>query len=164
MTRFFWTPERLADLRRLYLDEQRGPVEIARIIGDGCKPITISSAVRIHGLKRPRIGTGFNWSDEATATLRRLYPDPTITCAVIAARVGNGCTERAVVRKAALLKLVSPRRHLPRAPRQASVQRVQRIRPMNSDKARFIGWFRRAGWPASEVAWLFDVQPEQVAA
>jgi arylsulfatase A-like enzyme len=24
--------------------------------------------------------------------------------------------------------------------------------------------FRRAGWPASEVAWLFDVQPEQVAA
>ena len=27
-----------------------------------------------------------------------------------------------------------------------------------------IAWFRRAGWPASEVAWLFDVQPEQVAA
>ena len=161
MTRFFWTPERLADLRRLYLDEQRGPVEIARIIGDGCKPITISSAVRIHGLKRPRIGTGFNWSDEATAILRRLYPDPTITCAVIASKVGNGCTERAVVRKAALLRLASPRTRVPGPKRTA---RVQRIRPMSADKARFIGWFRRAGWPASEVAWLFDVQPEQVAA
>ena len=161
MTRFNWTPERLADLRRLYLDEQRGPVEIARIIGDGCKPITISSAVRIHGLKRPRIGTGFNWSDEATAILRRLYPDPTITCAVIASKVGNGCTERAVVRKAALLRLASPRTRVPGPKRTA---RVQRIRPMSADKARFIGWFRRAGWPASEVAWLFDVQPEQVAA
>lgn len=161
MTRFNWTPERLADLRRLYLDEQRGPVEIARIIGDGCKPITISSAVRIHGLKRPRIGTGFNWSDDATAILRRLYPDPTITCAVIASKVGNGCTERAVVRKAALLRLASPRTRVPGPKRTA---RVQRLRSMNADKARFIGWFRRAGWPASEVAWLFDVQPEQVAA
>lgn len=161
MTRFFWTPERLADLRRLYLDEQRGPVEIARMIGDGCKPITISSAVRIHGLKRPRIGTGFNWSDEATATLKRLYPDPSVTCAEIASKVGNGCTERAVVRKAALLRLASPRTRVPGTKRTA---RVQRLRPMNPDKARFIGWFRRAGWPASEVAWLFDVQPEQVAA
>jgi hypothetical protein len=161
MTRFFWTPERLADLRRLYLDEQRGPVEIAGIIGEGCKPITISSAVRIHGLKRPRIGTGFNWSDEATDTLRRLYPDQFVTCAEIAAKIGNGCTERAVIRKAASLRLASPRTRVPRPKRTA---RVQRIRPMNPDKARFIGWFRRAGWPASEVAWLFDVQPEQVAA
>lgn len=72
MTRFNWTPDRLATLRRLYLEEKRGPVEIAKIIGDGCNCVTISSAVRLHGLKRPRIGTGFNWSNEATATLKRL--------------------------------------------------------------------------------------------
>lgn len=161
MTRFNWTPDRLATLRRLYLEEKRGPVEIARLIGDGCNCVTISSAVRLHGLKRPRIGTGFNWSDEATATLKRLYPDPSVTCAVIAAKIGNGCTERAVIRKAAALKLVSPRRSVPVPNRLA---RVQRVTPMSADKARFIGWFRRAGWPPSEVAWLFDVQPEQVAA
>lgn len=161
MTRFNWTPERLETLRRLYLEEKRGPVEIARLIGDGCNCVTISSAVRLHGLKRPRIGTGFNWSEEATATLKRLYPDPSVTCAVIASKVGNGCTERAVIRKAAALKLVSPRKSLP-VPKR--LPRVQRVTPMSADKARFIGWFRRAGWPASEVAWLFDVQPEQVAA
>lgn len=161
MTRFNWTPDRLATLRRLYLDEQRGPVEIARIIGDGCNCVTISSAVRLHGLKRPRIGTGFNWSDEATATLKRLYPDPSVTCAVIASKIGDGCTERAVIRKAAALKLVSPRKSVPVRKRSA---RVQRVTPMSEAKARFIAWFRRAGWPASEVAWLFDVQPEQVAA
>ena len=159
MTRFNWTPERLADLRRLYLDEKRGPVEIARFFG--CNDVAISSAVRIHGLKRPRIGTGFNWSDEATATLKRLYRDPTVTCAAIAAKIGNGCTERAVIRKAALLKLASPRTRIP-GPKRAPP--VQRVRPMSDAKARFIAWFRRAGWPASEVAWLFDVQPEQVAA
>jgi hypothetical protein len=162
MTRFNWTPERLADLRRLYLDEQRGPVEIARHFGDGCNCVTISSAVRIHNMKRPRTASkGFNWTPEATDALRRMYPDPSVTCAVIAAKIGNGCTERAVVRKAALLKLASPRTRVP-SPKRAA--RVQRLRPMNPDKARFIGWFRRAGWPASEVAWLFDVQPEQVAA
>lgn len=161
MTRFNWTPERLETLRRLYLDEKRGPVEIAAIIGEGCNEVTISSAVRLHGMKRPRIGTGFNWSDEATATLKRLYPDPSVTCAVIAAKIGDGCTERAVVRKAAGLKLSSPRTRAPGPKRPA---RVQRVRPMSEAKARFIGWFRRAGWPASEVAWLFDVQPEQVAA
>lgn len=162
MTRFNWTPERLETLRRLYLDEKRGPVEIARFFGDGCNEVTISSAVRIHDMKRPRTVTnGFNWTSEAVETLRRMYPDPTVTCAVIAAKIGNGCTHRAVVRKAALLRLVSPRTHLPRPKRPA---RVQRVRPMSEAKARFIGWFRRAGWPASEVAWLFDVQPEQVAA
>ena len=161
MTRFNWTPDRLATLRRLYLEEKRGPVEIAKIIGDGCNCVTISSAVRLHGLKRPRIGTGFNWSDEATATLKRLYPDPTVTCAVIAAKIGDGCTERAVIRKAALLRLASPRTRVP-SPKRAA--RVQRVRPMSAEKARFIGWFRAAGWPAAEVAHLFDVRPEQVAA
>lgn len=161
MTRFNWTPDRLATLRRLYLEEKRGPVEIAQLFGEGCSCVTISSAVRLHGLKRPRIGTGFNWSDEATATLKRLYPDPSVTCALIASKVGNGCTERAVIRKAAALKLVSPRKSIP-VPKR--LPRVQRVTPMSAEKARFIGWFRRAGWPASEVAWLFDVQPEQVAA
>jgi hypothetical protein len=162
MTRFNWTPERLADLRRLYLDEQRGPVEIARYFGDGCNCVTISSAVRIHGMKRPRTASnGFNWTPQATDALRRMYPDQTVTCAIIARKIGNGCTERAVIRKAALLKLASPRTRVPGVKR---IARVQRIRPMSPDKARFIGWFRRAGWPASEVAWLFDVQPEQVAA
>lgn len=161
MTRFNWTPDRLATLRRLYLEEKRGPVEIAKIIGEGCNEVTISSAVRLHNMKRPRISSGFNWSDEATATLKRLYPDPTVTCAVIARKIGDGCTERAVVRKAALLKLVSPRC---RAPGVKRAERVQRVRPMSPEKARFIGWFRAAGWPAAEVARLFDVRPEQVAA
>lgn len=80
---------------------------------------------------------------------------------MIAAKIGDGCTERAVIRKAAALKLVSPRKSVPVPERLA---RVQRVRPMSAEKARFIGWFRRAGWPASEVAWLFDVRPEQVAA
>jgi hypothetical protein len=162
MTRFNWTPERLATLRRLYLDEKRGPVEIARIIGDGCNEVTISSAVRIHGMKRPRtVSNGYNWTPEATETLRRLFPDPYVTSEMIAAQLGNGCTERAVIRKAALLKLRSPRTHFPRP---KPVLRPQRVRPVSEAKARFIGWFRRAGWPPSEVAWLFDVQPEQVAA
>jgi hypothetical protein len=162
MTRFNWTPERLADLRRLYLDEQRGPVEIARYFGDGCNCVTISSAVSIHNMRRPRTASnGFNWTPEATETLRQLYLDPWVTSEMIAAKLGNGCTKKAVISKAAMLKLKSPRTHLPRP---KPLGRVQRIRPMNPDKARFIGWFRRAGWPASEVAWLFDVQPEQVAA
>ena len=162
MTRFNWTPERLATLRRLYLDEKRGPVEIARIIGDGCNEVTISSAVRIHGMKRPRTASvGFNWTPEAEATLRRLYQDPNVTCGYIAQRIGNGCTDRAVVRKAAALKLSSPRSHKPGPRKWSQVVRIDRV---PEEKRRFVGWFLEAGWRPREVARLFDLSLEQVAA
>lgn len=162
MTRFNWTPERLAILRRLYLEEKRGPVEIARMIGDGCNEVTISSAVRIHGMKRPRTASiGFNWTADAEATLRRLYQDPNVTCAHIAQRIGNGCTDRAVVRKAAALKLSSPRRHKPGPRNWSQALRIERV---PEAKRRFVGWFINAGWPPREVVRLFDLSPEQVAA
>lgn len=101
--------------------------------------------------------THFKWTHEAEATLRRLYPIASITCIEIGERIG--CKPRAVVRKAARLGLVSPRRH-----KTGPRTRVVRYRPMGEETRRFVGWFVSAGWPPHEVARLFDVHPAQVVA
>lgn len=101
--------------------------------------------------------THFKWTPEAVATLRQLYPNPAYTCVEIGQRIG--CSARAVVRKAGALKMISPRRHKS-GPRNLT----RNYRPMNEERRRYVVWFMEAGWPAHEVARLFNVHPQQVAA
>lgn len=156
---WIWTPERTETLRKLYVEQQLGPEAIGRIMG--CKASAVTHGVRRHGFTRPRLpSNGFHWSPEAVAALRRLHPDPFLSAANIARRIGGKCTARSVVVKASALGLVSPRRHKP-GPRNLSCVRIERVQ---EEKRRYVAWFIEAGWRPSEVARLFDLRGEQVSA
>ncbi|MFZ5719223.1 MAG: hypothetical protein ACOY5Y_07115 [Pseudomonadota bacterium] len=48
--------------------------------------------------------------------------------------------------------------------RRGRVEPVKRLRAVTPAVRRYAGWFLAAGWPAAEVAELFDVAPEAIAA
>ena len=178
MSGFRWTDERKATLRDLYLNRLMGPTEIAKALGDGCEPDAVSYAVRAYGMRRPfRVAAGgFTWTPEALVILRREWPDATQSNAQIAAQIGDGCTARAVTRKASLLRLerTGDRRALaPRPNRRGggSVKgRTFRARPnggrmgrIRSRALRFAALCLKSGWGVEETAWAFDLPVDEIA-
>lgn len=175
---FAWTTGRIALARRLYVLEGRGPTEVAAEIGGGCEATNVTYLCRREGWNRARRAPSdaFTWTPGAVDTLRRLFRDRLLSRAEIAARIGGGCTARAVGRKAHALGLSSEGRRAIKDPGAIERRRVSRARsahrrrmtggagPRSRGRAEaFARRFLAAGWSVEDTAWVFDLPTDNVA-
>lgn len=136
----FWTPENLAAAKRLFVDE--GKTAKATAVALGCSEGAVSSLAHRKCWKR----------------------DPEHVRANLALRPRRASTAGPRPEPSWRPTASSDGRRIYLVPQRDAPKRTVRAPRLSQRKRRYIAWFLEADWPASEVAELFDLSPDQVAA